>query len=98
MIHALRHYQLVKGFIQPKKRSSHLLSNYSVCEKRVRLLARWFAHTPDILQAYSDIISEQETRGFIKQHLLHIVSMYALHSTQSSEKELATTSIRIHTL
>ena len=43
-----------------------LPSNFSVCEKRLRSLAGQLAHTPDILQAYGDIISKQETRGFIE--------------------------------
>ena len=38
-----------------------------MCERRTRSLAKRLANTPDILQKYSDIISEQESRGFIEQ-------------------------------
>ena len=48
--------------------------NFSVCEKRLRSLARQLAHTPDILQAYGDIISEQEALlNEFKHHPLQIV-------------------------
>ena len=73
-----------------------LPSNFSVCEKRLRSLARRLAHTPDILQAYGDIISEQETRGFIERvqtksttDCTHYVPHHPV------KKESATTPIRI---
>ena len=47
-----------------KQNHPPLPSNYNVCERRIRSLAKQLA---DILQAYSDIISEQESRGFIEQ-------------------------------
>ena len=34
---------------------------------RARSSARWLAETPDILQAYGDIISDQQSRGFVEQ-------------------------------
>ena len=73
-----------------------LPSNFNVCEKRLRSLVRRLAHTPDILQAYGDIISEQETRGFIERvqttsttDCTHYIPHHPV------KKESATTPIRI---
>ena len=44
-----------------------LPTNYNICCKRTRSLARRLAQTPDTLKIYDNIISEQLTRGFIEQ-------------------------------
>lgn len=50
-----------------KENHPPLPSNYYVCERRMRSLVRRLAHTPDVLRTYSDIISEQVSRGFIEK-------------------------------
>ena len=73
-----------------------LPSNYSVCEKRVRSLARRLAHTPDILQAYDNIISEQAKRGFIEQvQVTSSASSVHYIPHHPVKKDSATTPIRI---
>ena len=73
-----------------------LPSNYSVCERRTRSLARRLARTPDILRTYSEIISEQESRGFIEQ-VQTTSSMTSVHYIPHHlvRKESSTTPIRI---
>ena len=44
-----------------------LPSNYSVCYRRTRSLARRLAKTPELLKQYGRIIEEQERRGFIER-------------------------------
>ena len=72
-----------------------LPSNYNVCERRTRSLAKRLANTPDILQTYSDIISEQESRGFIEQ--VETTSSTSAHYIPHHpvKKESSTTPIRI---
>ena len=73
-----------------------LPSNYNVCERRTRSLARRLAETPGILQTYGDIISEQQSRGFVEQ-VLAISSTDHVHYIPHHpvRKESSTTSIRI---
>ena len=79
-----------------KQNHPPLPSNYNVCERRIRSLAKRLAHTPDILQAYSDIISEQESRGFIEQ-VETTTSKASVHYIPHHpvRKESSTTPIRI---
>ena len=42
-------------------------SNYKVCERRTRALARRLSNIPNLLQVYNNIIQEQEKRGFIEK-------------------------------
>ena len=44
-----------------------LPSNYTVCERRTRSMARRLKHTPELLKTYSNIITEYESRGFIEK-------------------------------
>jgi len=44
-----------------------LPTNYNVCNKRTRSLARRLAQTPQTFKMYSNIISEQLSRGFIER-------------------------------
>ena len=44
-----------------------LPSNYAVCAKRTRLLARRLGQDPKLLKTYSDIIAEQEEKAFIEK-------------------------------
>ena len=44
-----------------------LPSNFRVCERRTRSLARKLIHTPDLMKSYNEIIKEQERRGFIEK-------------------------------
>ena len=44
-----------------------LPSNYTVCERRARSLARCLGQSPSLLKMYGDIIAEQEKKGFIEQ-------------------------------
>ena len=68
-----------------------LPSNYNVCERRTRSLARWLAETPDILQTYGDIISEQQSRGFFEQvlatpstHNIHYIPHHPVRKDSSA--------------
>ena len=73
-----------------------LPSNYNVCERRTKSLARWLAETPDILQTYGDIISEHQSRGFVEQ-VLATPSTHNVHYIPNHpvRKESSTTPIRI---
>ncbi len=44
-----------------------LPNNLKICEKRTRATARRLHHNPDLLRCYSEIINEQESRGFIEK-------------------------------
>ena len=44
-----------------------LPTNYNVCHRRTRLLARRLAQTLETLKIYGNIISEQLTQGFLEQ-------------------------------
>ena len=44
-----------------------LPTNFKVCARRTRALARRLTNTPDLLQMYNNIIKEQERRGFIEK-------------------------------
>ena len=72
-----------------------LPSNFSICEKRTRCLAQRLAKTPELLQMYGKILSDQEKKGFIekvndfKTHLAH----YIPH--RPVRKDSDTTPIRI---
>jgi hypothetical protein len=44
-----------------------LPSNFNVCERRTRSLARRLAKSPPLLETYGNIIDDQENRGFIER-------------------------------
>ena len=44
-----------------------LPSNYTMCERRTRSMAHRLKHTPELLKAYGNIITEYESRGFIEK-------------------------------
>ena len=50
-------------------KSTHpvLLANITIAECRTRYLVKWLASNPKLLQVYSDILREQEARGFIER-------------------------------
>ena len=50
-----------------KKEHPPLPSNFKVCERRTRSLARRLAKSPHLMKTYGDIIADQEKRGFIEQ-------------------------------
>lgn len=50
-----------------KDEHAPLPSNYHVCERRTRSLARKLIHTPNLMKSYNEIIKEQEKRGFIEK-------------------------------
>ena len=50
-----------------KENHPPLPNNYDVCNRRTRSLARRLAQTPNTFKMYSDIISDQLSRGFIER-------------------------------
>ena len=44
-----------------------LPSNFSICAKRTRSLAKRLAKTPELLSMYGQIIADQESKGFIER-------------------------------
>ena len=79
-----------------KKDHLSLPSNYKVCERRTRSLARRLAQTPDLLNTYGEIIADQEKRGFIEQvqpqqngRNLHYIPHHPV------DKDSSTTPVRI---
>ena len=44
-----------------------LPSNFQVCERRTRSLARRLIQTPTLLKSYNKIIKEQERKGFMEK-------------------------------
>ena len=50
-----------------KDNHAPLPSNYKVCERRTRALARRLSNIPNLLQVYNNINQEQEKRGFIEK-------------------------------
>ena len=50
-----------------KQEHPPLPTNFTVCMKKTRSLARRFSQDPALLQLYSKIIMEQEQRGFIEK-------------------------------
>ena len=50
-----------------KDKHPPLPSNRRICEKRARSLANKLSHTPNLLQLYGEIISDQLKRGFIEE-------------------------------
>lgn len=50
-----------------KKEHPPLPSNYTVCERRTRSMARRLAKSPHLLKTYGEIIADQEDRGFIER-------------------------------
>ena len=50
-----------------KENRPPLPTNYNVCNRRTRSLARRLAQTPQIFKLYNDIITEQLSRGFIER-------------------------------
>ena len=79
-----------------KDNHAPLPSNYKVCERRTRTLVRRLSNTPNLLQAYNNIIQEQEKRGFIEKvdsspptSPVHYIPHHHVH------KDSKTTPIRI---
>ena len=79
-----------------KHNHPYLPSNRGICEKQTRSLARKLARTPELLQTYGNIITEQLTHGFIEKitesdvpRHCHFIPHHAV------KKESATTPIRI---
>ena len=73
-----------------------LPSNFIVAERRTRQMLKRLAKTPNLLQVYSNIIDEQEARGFIErvepidaQSNIHYIPHHSV------EKDSPTTPIRI---
>ena len=73
-----------------------LPSNFIVAERRTRQMLKRLAKTPNLLQVYSNIIDEQEARGFIErvepidaQSNVHYIPHHSV------EKDSPTTPIRI---
>ena len=73
-----------------------LPTNRLVCENKARSLAHKFSYTPNLLQMYGEIISDQLKRGFIKQVSgSEIPSHCRFVPHHPVRKELVTTAIRI---
>ena len=73
-----------------------LQSNYTVCERRTRSMARRLKQTPELLQTYSNIITEYESRGFIEKFQTTQHSDKAHYIPHHPvKKESSTTPIRI---
>ena len=73
-----------------------LPTNITIAERRTRHLVKRLAMTPKLLQVYNQILTEQETRGFIERVEVsrdHSGTHYTPH--HSVEKDSLTTSIRI---
>jgi len=73
-----------------------LPTNLTLCEKRTRALARRLATSPHLLIIYSNILNDQEQRGFIEKVKLPSVTSnchYIPH--HAVKKESPTTPIRI---
>ena len=73
-----------------------LPSNITIAERRTRHLVKRLARTPKLLQVYNQILTEQETRGFIERVDVsrdHSGTHYIPH--HSVEKDSLTTPIRI---
>ena len=79
-----------------KENHPPLPNNYDVCNRRTRSLARRLAQTPDTFKMYSDIISDQLSRGFIERvqpiHPTNEVHYIPHHPVR---KDSTTTPIRI---
>ena len=78
-----------------KENHPPLPTNYNICNRRTRSLARRLAQTPETLKIYGDIIEEQLTRGFIER--LQPTSTTDTHYIPHHpvKKESSTTPIRI---
>ena len=50
-----------------KEDHAPLPSNYEVCKRRTRSLARRLANTPKLMVTYDKIIKDQEKRGFVEK-------------------------------
>ena len=79
-----------------KKEHPPLPTNYEVCKRRTRSMARRLAKTPDLLKTYGEIIADQEKREFIEKvqptadsQNLHYIPHHPVI------KESATTPVRI---
>ena len=73
-----------------------LPTNYSTCSHRTRTLVRKLALTPSLLSKYSDILEDQERRGFIEQ-VQHMTNSTRCHYIPHHpvHKKSMTTPIRI---
>ena len=78
-------------------KNDHVLfpSNYAVCERRTRSLARHVSQVPQLLETYGSIIAEYESQGFIEKvpEASSISGHYIPH--HAVEKASSTTPIRI---
>ena len=72
-----------------------LPSNFSICAKRTRSLAKRLAKTPELLSMYGQIIADQESKGFIERvnDFNTKQSHYIPH--RPVRKDSATTPVRI---
>ena len=50
-----------------KENHPFLPSNFSICDRQTRALARRLARQPDLLRLYDQLISDQEQRNFVEQ-------------------------------
>ena len=73
-----------------------LPTNYAICERRTRSLARRLKQVPELLEKYNNIIAEQERRGFIEK--IHS-SAFSKHTHyiphHAVQKASSTTPVRI---
>ena len=74
-----------------------LPTNVTVAKQRTRQLVKRLSKNPDLLTTYHQIISEQETRGFIERVDNHSTSHSGVHYIphHAVEKDSTTTPIRI---
>ena len=73
-----------------------LPSNLTLCEGRTRALAHRLAASPNLLTTYSNILNDQERRGFIEKINSTVVNSYCHYIPHHAvKKESPTTPIRI---
>ena len=78
-----------------KEEHPSLSSNFSICAKRTRSLAQRLAKTPALLRMYSQIIANQESKGFIEK-VNNFNTNHAYYiSHRAVRKDSATTPVRI---
>ena len=74
-----------------------LPTNYTVVKQRTKQLIKWLSQIPELLKAYSRIIGEQESKGFIECVDNHPTSHTSIHYIphHAVEKHSTTTPICI---
>ena len=78
-----------------KENKPYLPSNFTTCKRRTCTLVNKLKKTPELLQVYHNIITEQEQRGFIEQvNDVNTTDVYYLPH-HPVKKESANTPIRI---